>query len=70
MTVKIWPPAVIVPVRAIEVLGATLNEMSPLIVPELPPLMVIHGTLLTAVQPQVGEVVRVKRPLPPPAAAE
>lgn len=67
LTVNVFPPAVIVPDRALSEFGSTLNEMSPLAVPELPPVIVIHGALLTAVQRQPPTVVIVNMPVPPAA---
>ena len=71
MTVKVIPATVIVPVRALSVLGATVKLKEPLPVPELPLVIVIHGTLLTAVQEQVvGSLLIRKTPtvsLPPVA---
>ena len=49
MTVKIWPPTVIVPVRSVvSVLAATLNVIVPLPDPLAAPVMVSQLALLDA----------------------
>ena len=65
-TVNVWPPTVIVPVRAEPALAATVKLTVPLPEPLL--LVVIHGTLLTADQAQLAAVVTVNEPLPPAEA--
>lgn len=65
---KVRPPAVIVPERAFNKLASKLNEISPLVVPELPPVIEIHGALLTAVQLHPATVVKVNCPVPAVAA--
>jgi hypothetical protein len=71
VTVKVWPPAVIVPVRcAVVEFAATLNVTVPVPDPVAPPVTVIQATLLVAVQPQPLEVVTEKDPLPPAAVTD
>ena len=57
MTVTVWPPTVMVPVRGLVVVFAAtekLNEPSP----DMPPLViVIHATVLAGVQAQELPVV-------------
>ena len=57
MTVTVWPPTVMVPVRGLVVVFAAtekLNEPSP----DMPPLViVIHATVLAGVQAQLEPVV-------------
>ena len=58
MTVTVWPATDIVPVRAAPLVFAVtvkLAEPVPVIAP--PPAMVIQGTLLVAVHPQLEPVV-------------
>ncbi len=57
----------IVPVRATPVLAAAVKETVPLPEPLPPELIVIQGTLLTAVKVQIAVVVMVKLPVPPAA---
>ena len=66
LTVKVCPPAVIVPVRGGPAFGCTVKATVPLPVP-LPLLlvMIIQGSLLTAVHVQPATVVILKLPLPP-----
>src|SRR5437773_694354 len=56
VTVKVFPPAVIVPTRCGPVLAATEYVTVPVPVPEAPPVTVIHVSFETAVQPQVAAV--------------
>ena len=57
MTVTVWPPTVMVPVRGLVVsLGATLKLKEPS--PDMPPLViVIQGTVLVGVHAQELPVV-------------
>ena len=68
MTVKVLPPTVIVPVRAFTKFASKLKEISPLVVPDTPPVILIHGALLTAVQLHPAIVVNVNCPVPAVAA--
>jgi hypothetical protein len=69
VTVKVCPPAVIFPVRAVvPVLPRTLNATVPLPDPFVPPVSVIHGTELVAVQSHLAPAVTVNEPVPPPSA--
>ena len=63
LTVNVCPPAVIVPERGFSGLDAILNEIFPLPVPALPAVMVIQGTLLTAVQLHSEKVVKENPPV-------
>lgn len=67
LIVKVRPPAVIVPVRAIPLFGAAENVIVPLPLPEPPPLTVIQEALLTAVQAQPFAELMAKLPVPPSA---
>ena len=64
LTVKVCPPAVIVPVRGGPAFACTVKAMVPLPVPLLL-VTVIQGSLLTAVQVQPATVVISKLPFPP-----
>ena len=66
MTVKVCPPAVIVPVRSGPLLAATVNDTVPLPDPLLPAVSEIHGTALLAVQAQPSAVCT-SNDRPPPA---
>ena len=73
MTVKVWPPAVIVADRALaEVFAAAENEIVALPVPLAPAVIVSHdGALLAAVQEQPEPVtVRPTDELAPPLDAD
>src|SRR3954453_19749426 len=59
---------VIVPVRGCCPLGATEKETAPSCVPEGPPVMVIHGTLLTAFHAQLPTTETT--PVPPVIAKD
>lgn len=66
MTVKVFPAAVIVPLRAPPAFAATVNDTVPLPVPVLPPDIVIHGTLAAAVHAHVAaDAVTAIDPDPP-----
>jgi hypothetical protein len=65
VTVKVWPPAVMVPVRLDVVLVATLYVTDPLPEPDAPVMITIHDALLVAVQPQPVAEVTVKLAEPP-----
>ena len=65
-TVTVRPATVIVPVRRdVLSVGSTLNETGPLPVPLGSPVIVIHGTLLVAIQLQPLVVVTAVDPVPP-----
>jgi len=68
-TVNVWPPTVIVPVRAAPVFAATLYAMVALPVPVAALVMVIHGTPAAAVHGHVEPVVSANDPVEAPAAA-
>jgi hypothetical protein len=67
VTVKVWPPNVMVPVRLLLVLLAgALKETVPLPVPEVGGAMVRKEAVVVAVQAQdEADAVKVKLPLPP-----
>lgn len=66
VTVKVRPATVSVPVRCVERLFAsTRNATRPVRVPLVPVVIVIQGTLLTAVQVQESVVVTIVAPVPP-----
>ncbi len=66
--VKVCPlSVVIVPVRAEPVFAVTENETVPFPVPLAPDVMVIQGTLLTAVHVQPAAEIILKLPFPPVA---
>jgi hypothetical protein len=65
-TVKVCPPIVSVPLRAVPVFAATVNATEPLPVPDDPPVIVNHGTLAPAVHPhEPADAVTVTEPGPP-----
>jgi hypothetical protein len=62
VTVNVWPATVIMPVRkALPEFAATLSVTMPLPVPVAPPMIVIHGAALTAVQVHPAPAVTEKR---------
>jgi len=63
VTVKVWPPIVMVPVRRAPVLALTLNVTDPLPVPLAPDVMVIQSALDVATQPHPVPAVTVTVPL-------
>jgi hypothetical protein len=63
VTVKVWPPIVMVPVRKAPVLALTLNVTDPLPVPLAPDVMVIQSALDVATQPHPAPAVTVTVPL-------
>jgi hypothetical protein len=63
LTVNVWPPIVIVPVRESPVLAATLYVTVPFPVPVPPDAMVIHGALVVATQLQLALAVTPTVPL-------
>ena len=68
VTVYVWPPAVIVPVREDVVeLAATVNAMVPEPDPLAPVVTVIQAALLTAVhvQPAPADIETIPEPPPP-----
>jgi hypothetical protein len=71
VTVNVVPAIVNVPVRLeATVFAATLNVAEPLPDPVAPPLTVIHGALLVAVQAQPVATVTLLLPLPPAAVTD
>ena len=70
VTVNVWPPAVIVPVREVPGLAATVKAIVAAPFPLAPTVTVIHAALLTAVQAQLTPVDIEKIPEPPPAATD
>ena len=71
VTVNVWPPAVIVPVRdVVAEFGATLNVTVPFPDPLAPPVTVIQPTPLAAVHAQPLPLVTVNEPVPPPATTD
>ena len=67
MIVKVFPPAVIVPVLSGPVFAATEKLTVPLPLPGEPPVTVIHEAVLTAVHSQPVELVTLKLLFPPAA---
>ena len=66
VTINSLPPTVIFPVRAGLTLGATVKVTTPFPVPGEPLLIVIHESVVTAVQVQPALlVVTLKLPVPP-----
>jgi hypothetical protein len=66
VTVKVWPPTVIVPVRwDVAPFMATLNVTVPPPDPLAPPVTTIQLTLLDALHAQPPAVVTVNEPVPP-----
>lgn len=70
VTVNVWPPAVIVPVREVDGFAATVKAIVAPPVPLAPAVIVIQDTLLTAVHEQLTPVFIEKIPEPPPAATD
>ena len=71
VTVNIWPPTVMVPVRTPPVFAATVNVTAPLPLPLVLPVTVIHATLLVAVQAQpLATVTDSDMPVPPLAGTD
>ena len=71
VTVKVCPPAVIVPVRdVVAEFAATLNVTVPLPDPLAPPVIVIQLSLVDAVHAHPAPLVTVNDPVPPPAATD
>jgi hypothetical protein len=66
VTVTVWPPAVIVPLRPPPVLAAAVNCTAPGPVPLPPAVMEIHGALVVAVHAQTPVVPTLTDPDPPP----
>ena len=60
LTVKVWPAAVMVPLRCVVPLLDTAYETVPLPVPLAPPVTVRNAALLTAVHAQPARVVTLK----------
>ncbi len=60
----VWPAIVIVPVRGLApVFAATLKVTVPMPAPLAPPVIVIHGTLLTAIHEQLVPVPTERLPV-------
>jgi hypothetical protein len=70
LTTNARPAMVSVPLRAGPVVGATANWTAPFPFPLPPPVIVIHGALLVAVQSHAATVVTATMPEPPAAATE
>jgi len=71
LTVKVWPPAVMVPVRGVVVVfAATVNVTVPLPEPLAPPVTVIQLALLVAVQAHPVSAVIEMEPVPPAAGTD
>ena len=70
VTVKVCPPAVIVPVRSGPVLAATLNATAALPVPLAADVIAIHETVAVADQAHVAPVVMLNVPFPPGSAKD
>ena len=71
VTVNVWPPAVIVPVRdVVAEFAATVNVTVPLPDPLAPPVIVIQVALLAAVHAQPLPLVTVNELVPPPATTD
>jgi hypothetical protein len=68
VTVKVCPPATIVPVRAAPELVATVNVTLPVPVPDEAPETTIHVSAALALHAQAAEVATVNVPEPPAAA--
>jgi len=68
--VNVWPPAVIVPVRAAPAFAPTLNATVPLPVPDPPLVIEIHDAPADAVHAHQVEVVTAKLPDPPPPSTD
>ena len=62
---NVCPAMVKVPVRGAPEFDATMKFTVPPLVPDAPPEIVIHGTLLTAVHVQPLAVITFTLPLPP-----
>jgi hypothetical protein len=68
LTVNVWPPAVMAPVRGVVlVFAATLNEIVPLPDPLAVPVTLIQAALLVALQAHPAAAVIDSEPLPPEA---
>ena len=68
MTVSVWPPMVIVPLRAAPAFAAALNTTTPPPVPDDPDVTVIHAAFETAVHAHPAPALTVVLPSPPAAA--
>lgn len=69
MTVNVWPAMVRVPLRGAPVaFASTVNCTVPDPAPFEPAVIVIHGTLLTAVHAHESDAVTATEPDPPPTA--
>jgi hypothetical protein len=65
--VNVWPPTVIVPVRAVDAFVPAANCTVPGPLPLAPDVMLIHPALTVAVHPQDCAVFTAKDPVPPAA---
>lgn len=70
VTVKVWSPAVMVPVRGGPALAATAYWTDPFPVPVEPAVTLSQLALLDALQLQPAAVPTSNRPAPPPAGAD
>jgi hypothetical protein len=67
VTVSVWPPAVIVPLRAAAALLDTVNFTVPLPTPDAPSVMVIQLKVVDAVHAHPPPAVTAVEPFPPAA---
>jgi hypothetical protein len=67
VTVNVWPPTVIVPVRPVDAFAAAANCTVPGPLPLAPDVMLIHPALTLAVHAQDCAVFTAKDPVPPAA---
>jgi hypothetical protein len=67
VTVRVWPPMVIVPLRATPGFAAALKMTTPFPVPDVPAVTVIHGAFDVAVHAQPTPADTFVRPSPPAA---
>src|SRR5262249_13562738 len=71
LTLKVMPPAVIIPLRGVELAFADTEKFTvPLPVPLAPDVTVIQGKLLTADHMQPADAFTPKLPAPPPAPSD
>jgi hypothetical protein len=71
VTVKVWPPAVMLPLRGdVVVFAATLKPTVPLPEPVAPLVIVSQAAEVVAVQAQLLPAVTLNVPVPPAAGAD
>jgi len=70
VTVNARPAMVMVPERAAPVFAGTLYATVPLPVPLVPDVIVIHESMLDAIQVHVDPALTVTEPVPPAADAD